>query len=68
MNCGICRHWNLKDSPTRSVGFGLCNADPYPQFRAARTLSMQNICRIQRFEKADVKVIVRREKELASVL
>ena len=65
MNCGTCTHWNLKDSPLRAHGFGLCKVQPDPALRAAKTTGAQNVCRLGRFAKADVKVIARREKESA---
>lgn len=68
MNCGTCKNWNLKGSPTRNVGFGLCIVDPNPLMRAGRTLNPQNICRIGKFEKAEPAVIARREKEGAVIL
>lgn len=67
MNCAQCKNWDLRDSPLRQHGFGRCKADPDEMMRAGRTFSARNVCRIGRFEKADVKVIARREKE-ASVL
>jgi hypothetical protein len=66
--CGVCRHFDLKNSPTRSMGFGLCTVDPNPLMRAGRTLNPQCICRLGKFEKADPKVIARREKEGATLL
>lgn len=67
MNCGTCKHWDLRDSPLRAHGYGRCKVDPNEAMRAGRTFSAQNICRIGKFAKAEVKVIARREKE-ASVL
>lgn len=68
MNCGTCKHWNLRDSAGRSYGQGLCMADPSPLMRAGRTLGPHNVCRIEKYEKADSKVISRREKEGAVIL
>lgn len=68
MNCGTCKHFDLKNSPTRSVGFGLCQAETNPMMRAGRTLNPQNICRLGKFEKADPRAIVKREKELGVIL
>ena len=63
MNCGTCKHLNLKDSPGRSYGMGLCSIEPNPLMRAGRTLNPQSLCRLGKHEKADPKVIARREKE-----
>ena len=62
--CGQCTHWSLKDSPTRQYGYGRCKVEPDPALRAGKTTSPQCVCRIQRFEKAGIKVIVMREKVL----
>lgn len=68
MNCGACKHWDLKESNLRQYGYGRCKVEPDPAMRAGKTTSPQCVCRIQRFEKADIKVIVRREKEMGAVL
>lgn len=65
MNCGTCKHWNLKGSPLRQYGYGQCKVDPNEAMRTGRTMSAQNVCRIEKFSKADVKVIARREREMA---
>jgi hypothetical protein len=65
MNCGTCKHWNLKGSPMRAHGFGQCKADPDEAMRAGRTHSAQAICRLDKFVKADIAVIARRERELS---
>lgn len=66
MNCGICRNWDLKDSPLRAHGFGRCKVDPNEAMRAGRTFGPQNVCRLGKFVKAETAVIVRREKEMAA--
>ena len=66
MNCGTCKHWNLKGSLMRSHGFGQCKADPDEAMRAGRTHSAQALCRLDKFVRADIAVIARRERELSA--
>ena len=61
--CGQCKHWVLKGSGY--LAGGRCSADPDPVMRVARTYGPQINCRFGKFEKADIKVIVMREKVLA---
>lgn len=68
MNCGTCKHWNLNDSRLAPYGYGTCNARKHEADRMAISTSSQNICRIERFAKADPKVVAKREKEMASLL
>lgn len=65
MNCLQCLHWNLKGSPLRTAGFGLCKADPVEHTRAARTFSATNECRFDWFKQAEPATVAAREKALA---
>lgn len=60
--CLSCRHWNLKDSPLREHGFGLCSVNPSPT-AAGQTFAGNAPCRLKRWEKAPDAVIARRAKE-----
>ncbi len=64
MNCGTCTHWNLKGSPTRAAGFGLCKVEPNEMMRAGRMLAPHFACTIGKFVKADAVALARREKAL----
>jgi hypothetical protein len=64
MKCQDCVHWDLRGSPLRVHGYGLCKADPDPRFRGARTLSNENVCRIGRFELAKSGTLARRAQVL----
>ncbi len=63
--CGNCAIWNLRDSPLRSAGFGLCLRE-LPIFRGARTFSSHApCCRPIEYVPAAQGEIERRERELA---
>jgi hypothetical protein len=49
----------------REHGFGRCKVEPDHAKRISRTFSTQNLCRLDKFAKAPVAVIARRERELA---
>ena len=65
MNCGTCKHWNLKGSPLRAHGYGQCKVDPNEALRAGRTMSAQNVCRIEKYAKASTAALIRRERVLS---
>lgn len=65
MKCLNCKHWNLKGSPLRAAGYGLCKADKDEATRAARSFSPINICRFERFAQASPATVAAREKALA---
>lgn len=64
MNCHQCAHWDLKKSPMRATGFGLCKADK-TKFAAARTFAPTNECRFDAFKQAAPETVAAREKALA---
>lgn len=63
MNCGACSHWELKGSPMRAAGMGLC-AKEQGLFARARTFSPTALCNKRQFEQATPAVIAAREKAL----
>jgi hypothetical protein len=65
MNCGQCAQWNLRGSPLRRYGYGLCKVDPDPAMRAAKTSSGASACHTGRFEQAGAVTMARREQEKA---
>ncbi|RYF47241.1 MAG: hypothetical protein EOO27_37880, partial [Comamonadaceae bacterium] len=63
--CVACKHWQLKDSPLRADGFGLCDANPSP-LRAGHTFPPNSECRFGKFLPASQETVARRAKEGAS--
>lgn len=63
--CLQCKHWNLKGSPLRAAGFGLCKADPDERMRAARSFAPTNVCRFRYFAPASAATIAARGRALA---
>lgn len=63
MTCLTCKHWNLKDSPLRADGFGLCDVHPTAALKPANTFAGNTPCRFGRFLPAPAEVIARRAKE-----
>lgn len=68
MICLQCKHWNLRDSPLRDVGFGLCKANPNAVTRAGQTFAGNTPCRIGKFERATDQQISLRAKEGSVIL
>lgn len=64
MKCLNCHHWALKGSPLRDAGFGTCAVEPNELLRKAKTTSPDNVCRIDRFKPASVRVVESRRKAL----
>ncbi|WPB58623.1 hypothetical protein [Xylophilus sp. GOD-11R] len=64
MNCGTCIHWELKGSPMRAVGMGMC-AREVGVFRRARTFGPEALCGKKQFQQAAPAVVKAREKALA---
>lgn len=64
MNCLACVHWNLRESPLRAYGYGLCKADTNPMTSKGHTLNGQNVCRMGKFKQAPSETVARREKVL----
>jgi len=67
MNCGSCAHWDTSGALGQH-GYGKCQAQPDPQLRAGLSTSAENICRIQRWEKATVAVLRAREAQMGALL
>jgi hypothetical protein len=65
MKCLDCKHWNLKGSPLRAAGFGLCKAETEERFRVSRTFAPVNICRFGNFAQATAATVAARGKALA---
>lgn len=64
MKCMACSNWNLKDSPLRAYGFGLCKKEADPLFYKARTYSLRAKCNKDQFEQASAEVMERRRINL----
>ena len=67
MNCGTCKHWNLSGSLGQH-DYGKCDARPEGALKQALSTGAQNVCRLGKFEKADPKVVRRRELAGGSLL
>lgn len=65
MTCINCSSWNLKASPMRAAGYGLCKAETDPRFRVARTFSPANVCRFGKFTQAPAATVAARSKVIA---
>lgn len=63
MNCGSCTHWDLRHSPLRQEGYGLCKVEPEERMRGARTYSAMNVCRFETFKQAPAATVARRQLE-----
>lgn len=64
MKCIDCLHWNLKASPMRAAGFGLCKAETDNTFRLARTFAPTNVCRFGKFTAAPAATVAARVKAM----
>jgi hypothetical protein len=66
MTCGTCTQWELKASPMRAIGMGLCFRE-VGVFRRARTFSPAAPCNKERFEKAAPATLAARTKALKGI-
>lgn len=66
MNCGQCINWDLRGSQLRSAGFGLCKVEPDRTMRSARMFGPQHACTLDKFEKAPIATLKKREKVLGA--
>lgn len=64
MKCIECQSWNLRESPLRAHGYGLCRADANPLTAKGHTLSGQNICRMGKFKQAPAATVAKRREVL----
>ncbi|MGI4776931.1 MAG: hypothetical protein ACRYGA_02240 [Janthinobacterium lividum] len=66
MKCIDCKHWNLKTSPLRTAGYGLCKAEKDETYRLARTFAPINVCRFGNFSQAPAGTAAVRAKVIAA--
>lgn len=64
--CLSCAHWELKTSPMREHGMGLCAQEVFP-FRQARTFGPTAPCNKAEFTQATPATIAAREKALKRI-
>ena len=64
MTCTNCTQWNLKASPMRAHGLGLCKSEPVTPHPGSRTFSGANPCRFGKFAQAPAATVARRLAEL----
>ena len=64
MNCGQCTHWTFKNSTLKAEVFGTCKVEPDHVMRGARMFGPQHACTLDKFEKAAMATLQKREKAL----
>lgn len=65
--CIECKHWNLRDSEHKAIGFGRCAVDPEKSeaLRAGRFPGPTCVCRFDLFKPATAATVARRRLELS---
>lgn len=66
MNCGTCAHWSLTGDMAKH-GYGQCLAREEP-YRSGMTTAAQNVCRIEKYQKAKPAELRQRENAGGTLL